>query len=66
MFLFASLQPESYPFKFILLLVGAALIALGVALQVIANVIMGLPPLAPEASASAISPRPHIKIGYIE
>ncbi len=62
MFLFTSLQPESYPFKFILLLVGAALIALGVALQVIANVIM----LAGEGIVYAISQRWRLDFGNVK
>ena len=40
MFLFAAVQPAAYPARFSVLLAGAVLIALGVALQVIANVIM--------------------------
>ena len=62
MMLFTSLQPETYPLKFLLLLLGASLIALGVALQVIANVIM----LAGEGIVNAISQRWKLDFGNVK
>jgi uncharacterized protein len=62
MFLFAAVIPINYITKVFVLLIGAALIALGVALQVIANVIM----LAGEGIVYAISTRWHIDFGTIK
>ena len=46
-----DLKPEMYIYKFILLLIGAAFVSLGIALQVIADVLM----LSGEAIVTAIS-----------
>ncbi len=62
MFLFSALQPEAYIAKLLLLGIGTALIALGVALQVIANVIM----LSGEGIVYAISQRWHFDFGNVK
>jgi uncharacterized membrane protein YczE len=62
MFLFAAVLPTTYITKVFLLLIGSALLALGVAFQVIANVIM----LAGEGIVYAISTRWHIDFGKIK
>lgn len=62
MFLFTSLLPVNYLFKCIILLSGAALIALGVSLQVIANVIM----LAGEGIVNAISLHWYFDFGTVK
>ena len=62
MALFAAVLPESYLFKMALLLLGAAFVALGVSLQVIAHVLM----LAGEAIVQAISQGFHFEFGWVK
>lgn len=62
MAIFQGLAPEAYLSKFVVLLLGAALIALGVAMQVIANVIM----LAGEGIVNAIALRWHFDFGRVK
>ena len=62
MALFADLRPDLYLFQLLVLLAGAALIALGVSLQVIANVIM----LAGEGIVNAIALRWKLDFGRVK
>ena len=62
MSIFSSLAPEFYPFKFLVLAIGAMFVSLGVALQVIANVLM----LTGEALVTAISRVTKIEFGNVK
>ena len=62
MALFADLRPELYLLQLMVLLAGAALIALGVSLQVIANVIM----LAGEGIVNAVALRWKLDFGRVK
>ncbi len=62
MALFADLRPDLYLFQLLVLLAGAALIALGVSLQVIANVIM----LAGEGIVNAVALRWKLDFGRVK
>ena len=62
MWMFSFLKPESYPFKLILVLVGTAVLAFGITLSVIANVVMN----SGEAFVKAISDTIHKEFGTIK
>lgn len=62
MWIFESLMPDWYGYKLIILLLGVSLVSLGVALQVIANVLM----LAGEALVTAISIVSKLEFGNIK
>ena len=62
MYIFSALQPEAYGLKLVLLLVGTICIALGVSLQVIADVIM----LSGDGFVNAVATRWHFSFGKVK
>ena len=62
LYAFSGLLPELYVFKLVLLLFGASCVALGVSLQIIADVVM----LAGEAIVNAIAIRWHFDFGKVK
>ena len=62
MSIFVNLMPEAYSYKLLILFAGAAFVSLGVALQVIANVLM----LTGEALVTAISQVTKFEFGNVK
>lgn len=60
MIVFSLIQPENYLFKIFLLFIGCALLALGVTMQVIGNVVM----MSGEGLVNAIAVRWNFNFGY--
>lgn len=62
MWLFSSLEPEAYPLKLACVIIGTIVLAFGIALSVIANVVMN----SGEAFVKSISDTVHKEFGTIK